>query len=87
MCAAWKVARSKSMARSKATTGRAEITLSRASQLRGDAAHIPPLPKDYDVERHGKYSPGTFRYPKQARAASRKKGSPPVSLQDPSLPE
>jgi hypothetical protein len=70
----------------KSYDGRAEIILTRPSQLRGDAAHIPPLPKDYDVERHGKYSAGTFRYPKQAKSASREKGSPPVSLQDPSLP-
>jgi len=69
----------------KSYDGRAEIVLSRLSQLRGDAAHIPPLPKEYDVERHGKYSPGTFRYPKQAKSRPRKKGPPPVSLQDPSL--
>src|SRR5882672_7557935 len=62
----------------KSYDGRAEIILSRAGQLRGDAAHIPPLPKDYDVERQGKYSGGTFRYPKQAKSAARKKGSPPV---------
>lgn len=35
----------------KSYDGRAEIILHRASQLRGDAAHIPPLPKQYDVER------------------------------------
>jgi len=28
----------------KSYDGRAEIVLSRLSQLRGDAAHIPPLP-------------------------------------------
>jgi hypothetical protein len=56
-------------------------------QLRGDAAHIPPLPKEYDVERHGKYSAGSFRRPKAAKTSSaRKKQSPPVSLEDPSLP-
>ena len=33
--------------------GRAEIVLRRLGQLRGDAARIPALPKDYDVERHG----------------------------------
>jgi len=71
----------------KSYDGRAEIILSRPSQLRGDAAHIPPLPKDYDVERHGEYGAGAFRYPKQAKSAARKKQSPPVSLQDPSLPE
>jgi hypothetical protein len=71
----------------KSYDGRAEIVLRRVSQLRGDAARIPPLPKEYDVERHGKYSAGTFRYPKQAKSASRKKGAPPVSPQDPSLQE
>ena len=38
----------------KGYDGRAEIVLRRLSQLRGDAARIPPLPKEYDVERHGK---------------------------------
>jgi hypothetical protein len=71
----------------KSYDGRAEIVLRRLGQLRGDAARIPALPKDYDVERHGRYSAGTFRYPKQAKSAARKKQSPPISLQDPSLPE
>jgi hypothetical protein len=71
----------------KSYDGRAEIVLQRVSQLRGDAARIPPLPKEYDVERHGKYSAGTFRYPKQSKSSSRKKQSLPVSLEDPSLPE
>jgi hypothetical protein len=44
--------------------GRAEIVLKRISQLRGDAAKIPPLPKEYDVERHGNYSAGKFHTPK-----------------------
>ena len=60
----------------KSYDGRAEIVLQRVSQLRGDAARIPPLPKEYDVERHGKYSAGTFRYPKQSKSTSRKKQSP-----------
>jgi hypothetical protein len=71
----------------KSYDGRAEIVLRRLGQLRGDAARIPALPKDYDVEKHGKYSAGTFRYPKQSKSASRKKQTPPVSLQDPCLPE
>ncbi len=71
----------------KSYDGRAEIILHRASQLHGDAAHIPPLPKDYDVERKGKYSAGTFRYPKQSKSSTRKKQSPPVTLEDSSLPE
>ena len=71
----------------KGYDGRAEIILQRLGQLRGDAAHIPPLPKEYDVERHGKYSAGRFSRPKAAKTSStRKKQSPPVSLEDPSLP-
>jgi hypothetical protein len=71
----------------KSYDGRAEIVLRRIGQLRGDAAHIPALPKEYDVERHGKFSAGTFSRPKSAKTSStRKKQSPPVSLEDPSLP-
>lgn len=38
--------------------GRAEIILSRISQVDGGAALLPPLPKDYDVENRGHYSAG-----------------------------
>jgi hypothetical protein len=38
--------------------GRAEIILSRTSQVTGGAALLPPLPKDYDVENRGHYSAG-----------------------------
>lgn len=71
----------------KSYDGRAEIILSRPSQLRGDAAHIPPLPKDYDVERKGKFSAGTLHYPRQSKSAPRKKQAPPVTLEDSSLPD
>jgi hypothetical protein len=37
---------------------RAEIILSRISQIAGGAALIPALPKDYDVENRGHYSAG-----------------------------
>ena len=43
--------------------GRAEIVLQRSAQLTGAAARIPRLPKDYDVERKGHYSPGSFSLP------------------------
>jgi hypothetical protein len=71
----------------KSYDGRAEIVLHRLGQLRGDAAHIPVMPKDYDVERHGKYSAGKFSYPKTPKSSSRKKQSPRVTLQDSSVPE
>ena len=38
--------------------GRAEIILRDARQLKGEAAKIPPIPKDYDVEKKGKFSAG-----------------------------
>lgn len=37
--------------------GHAEIILRDARQLKGEAAKIPPVPKEYDVERKGRYSP------------------------------
>lgn len=70
----------------KGYDGRAETILRRVSQLRGDAGRIPPLPQEYDVERHGKFSAGTFSRPKSAKSPTRKKQSPPVTLEDPSLP-
>ncbi len=36
--------------------GRAEIILKDVKQLRGEAAKLPPLPKNYDVEKHGNFS-------------------------------
>lgn len=41
--------------------GRPEIVLNRASQISGGAAMLPPLPKNYDVENRGHYSPGRLR--------------------------
>ena len=42
----------------KSYDGRAEIILNRVSQISGGALLIPPLPKDYDVEKQGHYSAG-----------------------------
>ena len=66
--------------------GRAEIILQRPSQLRRDSARIPPLPKEYDVERKGKYSAGRFKFPKPAKRARQKKQPQPVGIEDPSQP-
>jgi len=70
----------------KGYDGRAEIVLKRLSQLRGDAGKIPPLPKEYDVERHGNYSAGKFHTPKASKQPTHKKQSGPVSIEDPSQP-
>jgi hypothetical protein len=41
--------------------GRAEIILNRVNQLTGGPTLIPPLPKNYDVEKQGHYSAGRMR--------------------------
>jgi hypothetical protein len=41
--------------------GRAEIILKQVSQLTGGSTLIPPLPKNYDVEKQGHYSAGSIR--------------------------
>jgi hypothetical protein len=41
--------------------GRAEIILTRVSQLTAGSTLIPPLPKNYDVEKQGHYSAGRMR--------------------------
>jgi hypothetical protein len=61
--------------------GRAEIILKRLSQLHGDAAKIPPLPKDYDVERRGSYRAGTFRRAKPSKTSKPKTQSPPMGAE------
>lgn len=38
--------------------GRTEMVLRDLRQLHGEAARIPPLPKDYDVEKKGRFSAG-----------------------------
>jgi len=63
--------------------GRAEIILKRPQQLGKDAALLPPLPKDYDVERKGHYSAGKFSYPKTAKKPAKKKQGQPVDIEDP----
>ena len=45
--------------------GRAEIILNRVSQLTGGSTLIPPLPKNYDVEKQGHYSAGRMRPPRK----------------------
>jgi len=47
--------------------GRAEIILSRVSQLTNGSTLIPPLPKNYDVEKQGHYSAGKMRASKKPR--------------------
>jgi len=58
----------------KGYDGRAEIILSEARQLKGANIHLPPVPKNYDVERKGRFSAGTFRPSRsQTRSKPQKK--------------
>ncbi len=63
--------------------GRPEIVLKDVKQLRGDAANIPPVPKTYDVTKHGSFSAG-----KSKPEASRKTSTSPTRRQsEPTNPE
>ncbi len=53
--------------------GRAEIILNRVSQVTGGSTLIPPMPKNYDVEKEGHYSAGRIRPTKNPAKA---KGTP-----------
>jgi hypothetical protein len=67
----------------KTYDGRAEIVLDQLRQLGGDAAKIPRLPKNYDVEKAGHYSAGSMSHPKPARATTKKKQTPTVPAEIP----
>ncbi|MFZ0321033.1 MAG: hypothetical protein WAL56_18035 [Candidatus Sulfotelmatobacter sp.] len=57
----------------KLYNGRAEIVLKQVSQITGGSTLIPPLPKNYDVEKQGHYSAGNIRPTKKP---ARVKGTP-----------
>lgn len=63
--------------------GRAEIVLSQVRQLGGEAAHIPKLPKNYDVENRGHYSAGKISFPQAKHAASKKRQTPTLPIEIP----
>jgi hypothetical protein len=63
--------------------GRAEIVLDHVRQLSGEAALLPPLPKNYDVEKTGHYSAGTFRHAKAKQATTKKKQSANMPVEIP----
>ena len=67
----------------KTYDGRAEIVVSELRQLGGEGAKIPKLPKDYDVERKGKYSAGSFSLPKPAHVAAKKRQTPTLPAEIP----
>ncbi|HTS37964.1 MAG TPA: hypothetical protein VMH04_19970 [Candidatus Solibacter sp.] len=60
---------------------RAEIVLSRVSQISGGLAMIPELPKNYDVEKTGHYSAGRLR-PSKKPPKTKPTASPNVTYGD-----
>jgi hypothetical protein len=60
----------------KLYNGRAEIVLNRVSQITGGSTLIPPMPKNYDVEKEGHYSAGRMR---PSKKPARTKGTPATS--------
>lgn len=63
--------------------GRAEIILEEYRQLSGEGARIPPLPKNYDVEKKGRFSAGKFSHAKSGRKTSKKRQPAEVVTQEP----
>ena len=63
--------------------GRAEIVIEQLRQLGGAGAAIPKLPKDYDVERKGKYSAGSFSLPRPKHPAPKKRQTPTLPVEIP----
>ena len=55
--------------------GRAEIILNRVSQVSGGSTLIPPMPKNYDVEKQGHYSAGRMRPGKKPKKTKNKPSS------------
>jgi hypothetical protein len=55
--------------------GRAEIVLNRVNQVTGGATLIPPMPKNYDVEKQGHYSAGRMRPSKKPKKTKNKPAS------------
>ena len=66
--------------------GRAQIILRHTQQL-GESAFlvVPPVPTDYDVERHGRYSAGRYSHPKAKK--THRKQTPRVSIEDSEKPQ
>ncbi|HUB02306.1 MAG TPA: hypothetical protein VL983_06460 [Terriglobales bacterium] len=63
---------------------RAEIILRHPQQL-GENGKLIAVPKDYDIERQGHYSVGTFRAAKSKKTRRKSEGAP-ISIEDPEEP-
>ena len=64
----------------KAYDGRPEIILREARQLHGALRKLPPLPKDYDVERRSRYRAGKWRHSSSPRQTARHTKNAPSAV-------
>jgi len=71
----------------KTYDGRAEIVVTESRQLGGEGIRIPKLPKDYDVERKGKYSAGSFSLPRPSHTPAKKRQAPTLPAEIPAEEE
>lgn len=67
----------------KSYNGQAEIILRDVTQLRGELADLPKLPKGYDAEKKGQYSAGTFKGNSGSTTTTRKS----KGRREPTFPE
>lgn len=65
--------------------GHPEVIVRDPHQLKGEAAKLPPIPKNYDVAKQGKFSPG--QRPSGRHKAAKYPHSAAEALTDPSEPE
>ncbi len=63
--------------------GQTEIILRDQSQLRGELGQIPRLPKDYEADKKGKFSAGTFK----GNSGSTPTRSKPKGRREPTFPD
>ena len=61
---------------------RAEIVLENARQLKGEAAKLPPMARNFDVEQRGHFSAGKFRV-RHGRGTRQKRQRPTLPIQIP----
>lgn len=61
---------------------RAEIILENRKQLNGEAATLPPMPKNFDVEERGHFSAGQSSRPHVSKT-HKKKGTPTLPAEIP----
>jgi hypothetical protein len=57
--------------------------LREAGQLRGEAAKLPAVSKNYDVEQKGRFSAGQFGHPKAGKTSSKKRHAAKLPIEVP----